>query len=97
MGSAQKKVALEGSMNTAFAYFEKPYTVIRRRRKMNKDDEYPVSNRTNRPTTLGGMSIRDWWPNQLNLKILHQNSPMINPMDAEFKYAEEFKKLDFKP
>ena len=63
---------------------------------MNKDDEYPVSNRTNRPTTLGGMSIRDWWPNQLNLKILHQNSPMINPMDAEFKYAEEFKKLDFK-
>ena len=37
---------------------------------------------------------RDWWPNQLNLKILHQNSPMSDPMGEEFNYAEEFKKLD---
>jgi catalase-peroxidase len=42
----------------------------------------------------GGRSIRDWWPNQLNLKILHQNSPLSNPMGQEFNYAEEFKKLD---
>ncbi|HED04295.1 MAG TPA: catalase/peroxidase HPI [Candidatus Fraserbacteria bacterium] len=46
-------------------------------------------------TTAGsGTSNRDWWPNQLNLKILHQNCPMSNPMGEEFNYAEEFKKLD---
>jgi catalase-peroxidase len=44
--------------------------------------------------TGGGASIRDWWPNQLNLKILHQNSQMSNPMGKDFNYAEEFKKLD---
>ncbi len=36
----------------------------------------------------------DWWPKQLNLKILHMNSPLSNPMDKEFNYAEEFKSLD---
>jgi catalase-peroxidase len=41
-----------------------------------------------------GRSIRDWWPNQLNLKILHQHSPLSNPMGKEFNYAEEFKTLD---
>jgi catalase-peroxidase len=41
-----------------------------------------------------GRSIRDWWPNQLNLKILHQHSSLSNPMGYEFNYAEEFKKLD---
>jgi len=44
--------------------------------------------------TSGVRSNRDWWPNQLNLKILHQNSALSNPMDAAFNYAEEFKKLD---
>jgi catalase-peroxidase len=39
---------------------------------------------------------RDWWPNQLNLKILHQQSPMSDPMDKKFNYAEEFKSLDLK-
>ena len=43
-----------------------------------------------------GTSNRDWWPNQLNLKILHQNSSMLNPMDRDFNYTEEFKKLDFR-
>ncbi len=37
---------------------------------------------------------QDWWPNQLNLKILHQNSPLSDPMGEEFNYAEEFKSLD---
>ena len=37
---------------------------------------------------------RDWWPNQLNLNILHQHSPLSNPMGKEFNYADEFKKLD---
>ena len=41
-----------------------------------------------------GTSNRDWWPNQLNLKVLQQNSPRSNPMGEEFNYAEEFKKLD---
>jgi catalase-peroxidase len=41
-----------------------------------------------------GASNRDWWPNQLNLRVLHQNSPRSNPMGEAFNYAEEFKKLD---
>jgi catalase-peroxidase len=46
-------------------------------------------------TTQGGTtSNRDWWPNQLNLKILQQNSPLSDPMGKDFNYAEEFKKLD---
>ncbi len=44
---------------------------------------------------LGGRSNRDWWPNQLNLRILHQHSNLSNPMGREFNYAEEFKKLDY--
>lgn len=43
----------------------------------------------------GGASNKDWWPNQLNLKILHQNSNLSNPLGGDFKYSEEFKKLDF--
>ncbi len=42
----------------------------------------------------GGASIRNWWPNQLNLKILHQNSPLCNPMGKDFNYAKEFESLD---
>ena len=45
-------------------------------------------------TANGAMSNRDWWPNQLNLKILHQNSLKSNPLGEDFDYAEEFKKLD---
>ena len=45
-------------------------------------------------TSLGDRSNRDWWPNQLNLRILHQNSSLSDPMGASFDYAEEFKKLD---
>ncbi len=44
--------------------------------------------------TSVGRSNRDWWPNQLNLKILHQHAPMSSPMGPAFDYAEEFKKLD---
>jgi len=42
----------------------------------------------------GGMSNRDWWPNQLNLKILRQHSPLSDPMGEGFDYAEAFKSLD---
>ena len=48
----------------------------------------------NRHTAAGAMSNRDWWPNQLNLQILHQNSAKSNPLGEQFSYAEEFKKLD---
>ena len=41
-----------------------------------------------------GTSNKDWWPNQLNLNILHQHSALSNPMGKEFNYADEFKKLD---
>ena len=46
-------------------------------------------------TSGSGTSNRDWWPNQLDLDILHQRSAMSNPMGADFDYAEEFKSLDF--
>ena len=44
--------------------------------------------------TLGAKSNRDWWPNQLNLRLLHQNSALSDPMGDGFKYSEQFKKLD---
>ena len=49
-------------------------------------------------TTNSGVSTtnRDWWPNQLNLSILHQNDKRSNPMSLDFDYREEFKKLDYK-
>ena len=46
------------------------------------------------PTSNGGRSNREWWPNQLNLKMLHQNSALSDPMGADFDYATEFKQLD---
>ncbi len=47
-----------------------------------------------KPTSAGAMMATDWWPEMLNLSILHQNSAKANPMGADFNYAEEFKKLD---
>jgi catalase-peroxidase len=61
---------------------------------MNDESKSPVTGRRSRPIAGGGTSIRDWWPNQLNLNILHQHSSKSNPMGEEFNYAEEFKKLD---
>src|SRR5271157_2330381 len=61
---------------------------------MTTETKCPVMNGTQRHTAAGALSNRDWWPNQLTLEILHQNSPLSNPMGKEFNYAEEFKKLD---
>jgi catalase-peroxidase len=61
---------------------------------MNEESKCPVTGRASQQATRRGTSNRDWWPDQLNLRVLHQNSPMSNPMGEEFKYAEEFKKLD---
>jgi len=59
---------------------------------MKENSKCPVTG----STAARGTSNRDWWPNQLNLKMLHQNSSMSNPMNEEFKYSGEFKKLDLK-
>ena len=63
---------------------------------MSSDSKCPMNgNGAALRHTLGGaFSLRDWWPNQLNVQVLHQNSPQSNPMGKEFNYAEEFKKLD---
>ncbi len=47
-----------------------------------------------RHTVASAKTTQDWWPNQLNLRILHQNSPRGNPMGSGFRYADEFAKLD---
>jgi catalase-peroxidase len=61
---------------------------------MERTRKCPVLHAKHRHTAAGALSNADWWPNQLNLKILHQNSPKGNPMGEDFNYAEEFKKLD---
>ena len=61
---------------------------------MSNDNGCPVTGGAHKQVAGGGTSNRDWWPNQLNLRILHQNSSLINPMGKDFIYAEEFKKLD---
>ena len=60
---------------------------------MSSEAKCPVMHGT---TNVGMRSNSDWWPNQLNLRILRQNSPQSDPMGKAFNYAEEFKKLDFK-
>ncbi len=61
---------------------------------MTEASKCPVTGRTFSRIAGGGTSNRDWWPNQLNLRILHQHSRKGNPMGETFDYAEEFKKLD---
>jgi catalase-peroxidase len=54
----------------------------------------PMTGAKSRHTAAGAVNIGDWWPNQLNLRILHQNPPMGDPMGEDFDYAAEFAKLD---
>ena len=61
---------------------------------MNGDNKNPETGDVKRAVMGRGTSNRDWWPDQLNLKILHQHSDLSNPMGKDFNYAEEFKKLD---
>jgi catalase-peroxidase len=67
---------------------------MERKTEMSKESKCPVTGMTKKTIAGGGTSNRDWWPNQLNLKMLHQHSDLSNPMGASFNYAEEFKKLD---
>lgn len=61
---------------------------------MSDENKCPVPHGAHNHTAGKGTSNRDWWPNQLNLGILHQHTPASNPMDPDFNYAKEFKKLD---
>ncbi len=60
------------------------------------ESQCPVAHGARKPAIGGFRSKADWWPNQLNLNILHQHSPLSNPMGESFNYAEEFKSLDLK-
>ena len=61
---------------------------------MSNESQCPYSGASLSHTTAGAQTNASWWPNQLNLKILNQHSPLTNPMGAGFKYADEFKSLD---
>ena len=61
---------------------------------MSNESKCPFSDNTRQPTFAGTRTNADWWPNQLNLSILRQNSPLSDPMGKEFNYAAEFKSLD---
>src|SRR5271166_1593301 len=63
-------------------------------RTMSDEARCPFSSGALRHTAAGTATNANWWPNQLNLKILHQHSPLANPMGEAFNYAEEFKSLD---
>ncbi len=63
---------------------------------MESDSKCPVTGGSHKRKAVGAMSNQDWWPNQLNLRILNQNSPLSDPMGEEFNYAEAFKSLDLK-
>src|SRR6056297_1587314 len=56
----------------------------------------PVTGHTKKTVSGSGTTNKEWWPNQLNLKILHQNPHICNPLGEAFNYAEEFKKMDLK-
>jgi len=60
----------------------------------NGEGKCPFAPAEQRHTTAAALSNSDWWPEQLNLKILHQNSPVTNPMGAGFDYAKEFSSLN---
>jgi len=61
---------------------------------MAGDRKCPVTGESEKPTAVSGTTNQGWWLNRLNLKILHQNPPMSNPMGEGFNYAKEFKRLD---
>jgi catalase-peroxidase len=61
---------------------------------MSTEAKCPVTGGAGRHTAAGANNNAAWWPNQLNLKILHQHSPKSDPMGASFDYAEAFKTLD---
>ena len=63
---------------------------------MADDMKCPVMHGSKQTLATGDIANRNWWPNQLSLKVLNQNSPQISPLGEEFDYAEAFKSLDYK-
>ena len=61
---------------------------------MGNESKCPMTGGSHQRATVGARSNLDWWPNQLNLKVLHQHSALSNPMGEGFNYAEEFRHLD---
>ena len=61
---------------------------------MESEKKCPVLGGSHKHTAVGTTSNQHWWPNQLNLKVLHQNSSLSDPMDAEFSYAAAFESVD---
>ncbi|MEP3673690.1 MAG: catalase-peroxidase, partial [Hyphomicrobiales bacterium] len=63
---------------------------------MSNEGKCPVMHGAAKQPSTGSSANQKWWPNQLNLKILNQNSPQVDPMGEDFDYAAEFKSLDLK-
>lgn len=61
-----------------------------------KISKCPVTGASAKAFAGGGTKNRDWWPHQLKLNILRQNSSLSNPMDPDFDYAKEFESIDYK-
>ena len=61
---------------------------------MSNESKCPVLHGPNKAAATGSTANQHWWPNQLNLKILSQNSPQVRPLEESFDYAEAFKDLD---
>ena len=62
---------------------------------MTDDSKCPVMHGAQTSNNASGTSNREWWPNQLNISILHQHDKKSNPMDEDFNYQNEFKKIDY--
>ncbi len=62
---------------------------------MDAESKCPVMHGANTKNKGEGIAIRDWWPNQLDISILHQHNEKSNPMGSEFNYQEQFKKIDY--
>jgi catalase-peroxidase len=67
---------------------------VNQEQNLSTEGKCPVSAGIRRHTAAGAQTNAAWWPNQLNLKILHQHSHLSNPMEKQFNYAEEFKSLN---
>jgi len=62
---------------------------------MTAHGKCPFPHEALKPATQGGSMVRQWWPNQLNLKVLQQNTPALSPVDPDFDYARAFSKIDY--
>ncbi len=60
-----------------------------------KEKKCPVTGHTKKSLSGGGTTNKDWWPHQLNLRMLHQNSNLSSPMSDNFQYSQAFQKLDY--